>query len=92
VLQYTPSSPLCEEEDGECVMLPSMGNEHDISIELLTSDPSEGLSSFRLAQRYLRVIHLVLDPFGGVRGLDASLRWDTVTNCSRGCRICLKIP
>jgi hypothetical protein len=27
-------------------MLPSMGNEHDISIELLTGDPSEGPSSF----------------------------------------------
>jgi hypothetical protein len=29
-------------------MLPSMGNEHNVSIELLTGDPSEGPSSFRL--------------------------------------------
>jgi hypothetical protein len=44
---YTPSSPLCEEEEGECVMLPSMGNEHDVSIELLSGDPSGGPCSFR---------------------------------------------
>jgi hypothetical protein len=29
-------------------MLPSMGDEHDVSIELLTGDLSGGLSSFRL--------------------------------------------
>jgi hypothetical protein len=45
---YAPSSPLCEEEEGECVMPPSMGSEHDVSIELLTGDPSGGLSSFQL--------------------------------------------
>jgi hypothetical protein len=45
---YSPSSPIREEEEGECVTLPSMGNEHDVSIELLTGDPSGGPSSFRL--------------------------------------------
>jgi hypothetical protein len=45
---YAPSSPIREEEEGECVTLPSMGNEHDVSIELLTGDPSGGPSSFRL--------------------------------------------
>jgi hypothetical protein len=72
-------------------MLPSLGNEHDVATELLTGDPSRGPSSFRLGvslrpedtpQRYLRVIRLVPDPFDGVRGPDASLRWDTVTNRS----------
>jgi hypothetical protein len=29
-------------------MLPSMGNEHDVSIELLTCDSSGGSSSFQL--------------------------------------------
>jgi hypothetical protein len=43
---YAPSSPLCEEEEGECVIPPSSGNEHDVSMELLTSDPSGGPSSF----------------------------------------------
>jgi hypothetical protein len=43
-----PSLPLYEEEEGECVMLPSMGDEHDVSIELVTSVPSGGPSSFRL--------------------------------------------
>jgi hypothetical protein len=36
LLVCTPSSPLYEEEEGERVMLPSMGNKHDVSIELLT--------------------------------------------------------
>jgi hypothetical protein len=30
------------------VMLSSMGDEHDVTIELLTGDPSRGPSSFRL--------------------------------------------
>jgi hypothetical protein len=85
---------------GECVMLPSMGGEQDVSVELLSSNPSGGPSSFRLEsasgpktcpQRYLRVIRLVPTPFDGVRGLDTSLRWDTITNRSRGSRICLKV-
>jgi hypothetical protein len=29
-------------------MLPSMGDKHDVSIELLIGDPSGGPSSFRL--------------------------------------------
>jgi hypothetical protein len=90
---YAPSSPLYKEEEGECVMLPSMGNKHGISIELLTGDPSGGsellsigvgLWSGDTPQKYPRVIRLVLDPFDGVRGLDASLRWDTITNRSWG--------
>jgi hypothetical protein len=56
-------------------MLPSMGIEHDVSIELLTGDPSGGsellsigviLRSGDTPQRYLRVICLVPDPFDGV--------------------------
>jgi hypothetical protein len=82
-------------------MLPSMDDEHDVSIELLPGNSSGGSSSFRLEsasvpetrpKRYLRVIRLVLNPFDGVRGLDASLQWDTVMNRSRGSRICLKVP
>jgi hypothetical protein len=82
-------------------MLPSMGDEHDVSIELLTGDPSGGPSSFRsesasgpetCPKRYLQVIRLVPNPFDGVRGLDASLRWNTITNRSRGSRTCLKVP
>jgi hypothetical protein len=44
---YAPSSPLCEEEQGEHVMPLSMGNEHDVSVELLLGNSSEGLSSIR---------------------------------------------
>jgi hypothetical protein len=82
-------------------MVPLMGNEQDVSIELLPDNPSEGPSSFRresasgpktCPKRYLRVICLVPNPFYGVRGLDASLQWDTITNRSRGSLICLKVP
>jgi hypothetical protein len=82
-------------------MLPSMGDKQDVSIELLPGNPSWGSSSFRseLAsgpetrpKRYLQVIPLVPNPFDGVRGLSASLQWDTITNRSRGSRICLKVP
>jgi hypothetical protein len=31
---------------GECVMLPSMGDEQDVSVELLLGNPSGGPSSF----------------------------------------------
>jgi hypothetical protein len=32
------------------------------------------------------------DPFDRVRGLDASLRWDSVINRSRWSRKCLRVP
>jgi hypothetical protein len=82
-------------------MLPSMGDKQDVSIELLSDNPSGGPSSFRLEsasgpetrpKRYLRVIHVVPNPFDGVQRLNASLGWDTVMNRSQGSRICLKVP
>jgi hypothetical protein len=48
LLVYTPLHRLSVRRKGEHVMLPSMGDEQDASIELLTGDPSEGSSSFRL--------------------------------------------
>jgi hypothetical protein len=56
-------------------MLPSMGNEHDISCELLSGNPSEGPCSIRLEsasgpetrpKKYLQMISLVLNPFDTV--------------------------
>jgi hypothetical protein len=32
------------------------------------------------------------DPFDRVRGLGASLRWDSITNCSRWSRKCPTVP
>jgi hypothetical protein len=32
------------------------------------------------------------DPFDRVRGLSASLRWDSITNCSRWSRKCPRVP
>ena len=60
---------------GESVTLPSMGNEHDISVELLLGYLSGGPSSFRLEsasgpetrpKKYLQMISLVLNPFDTV--------------------------
>jgi hypothetical protein len=34
---------------------------------------------------------LVPDSFDGVRGFDASLGWDTVTDRSQGSQICLRV-
>jgi hypothetical protein len=45
-----------------------------------------------MPQKYLWVNRLVSNPFDGVRGLDASLRWDTIMNRSRGSQICLRVP
>jgi hypothetical protein len=46
----------------------------------------------RRAPKVPMVIRLVLDPLDGVQGLDASHRWDTITNRSRGSRIYLGVP
>jgi hypothetical protein len=35
---------------------------------------------------------LDLDPFDRARGLGASLRWDSITNRSRGSRKCPRVP
>jgi hypothetical protein len=32
------------------------------------------------------------DPFDRVRGIGASLRWDSITNCSHWSRKCLRVP
>jgi hypothetical protein len=68
-------------------MLPSGGTEHGVSNELLTSDPSGRPSPFDkgrlVAERCAPKVPAGdlpdLDPFDRVRGLDASLRWDSVT-------------
>jgi hypothetical protein len=101
LLVDTPLSHLSARRKGESVMLPSMSDEQDVSIELLPGNRSGGPSSFRsesasglktCPKRCMRVIRLVLNPFDGVRGPDASLRWDTVTIRSWGSRICRKVP
>jgi hypothetical protein len=76
-----------------------MGDEQDVSIELLSGNPSGGLSCFRpesasgletRPKRYQWVIRLVSNPFDGVRGIDAYLRWDTVTIALRGLEYVLR--
>jgi hypothetical protein len=68
-------------------MLPSGGTEHGVSSELLTGDPSGRPSPFDkgrlVAQRRAPKVPAGdlpdPDPFDRVRGLDASIRWDSVT-------------
>ena len=68
-------------------MLPSMGTEHGVSGELQAGNPMDVRAPFvrgrlgaqRHAQKYLRVICRTRSPGDRVRGLDASLRWDSVT-------------
>jgi hypothetical protein len=71
-------------------MLPSGGTEHGVSGELLMGDPSRRPSPVQGSASAQRRAPKVpagdlpdLDPFDRVRGLDASLRWDSVTNRSR---------
>jgi hypothetical protein len=63
--------------------LPSMGAEHGVSGELQVDARAPfvrgRLGAQRHAQKYLRVICRTRSPADGVRGLDASLRWDSVT-------------
>jgi hypothetical protein len=68
-------------------MLPLEGAEHGVSSELLTGDPSGHHAPFDkgrlVAQRRTPKVPVGdlpdLDPFDRVRGLDASLWWDSVT-------------
>jgi hypothetical protein len=73
LLVHTPLRHLSARRKGggECVMLPSMGDEQDVSFELLSGSPS----SFRLEstsgpeirpKRYMQVIFLVLNLFDEV--------------------------
>jgi hypothetical protein len=77
LLVHTPLRHLSARRKGggECVMLPSMGDEQDVSFELLSGSPSGGPSSFRLEstsgpetrpKRYMQVICLVSNLFDEV--------------------------
>jgi hypothetical protein len=81
-------------------MLPSEGAEHGVSSELLAGDPSGRPCPFirgrLVAQRRAPKVPAGdspdMYPFDRVRGLDASLRWDSVTNHSRRSRKCPRVP
>jgi hypothetical protein len=81
-------------------MLPSEGTEHGVSSELLMGDPSGRSCPVHLGSAVARRRAPKgpagdspdLDPFDRVRGLDASLRWDSVTNRSHWSRKCPRVP
>ena len=68
-------------------MLPLEGAEHGVSSELQAGVRADARDPFvrgrlgaqRHTQKYMRVICQTRSPGDGVRGLDASLRWDSVT-------------
>jgi hypothetical protein len=86
LLSYAPSSPFHKEEGGKRHVAPG-GAEHGVSSELLMGDPSGCPCPIRkgrlVAQRRAPKVPAgdLPDavPFDWVRGLDASLWWDSVT-------------
>jgi hypothetical protein len=99
-LLFTPLRHLFARRRGESTMLPSEGAEHGVSSELLMGDPSGRPCPIRkgsaVARRHAPKVSAGdssdPDPFDRVRGLDASLRWDSVTNRSRRSRKCPRVP
>jgi hypothetical protein len=97
---YTPLCRLSARRRGESVMLPSEGAEHGVSSELLRVIQVDARAPFvrgrLVAQRRAPKVPASdspdPDPFDRVRGLDASLRWDSVTNRFRRSRKCPRVP
>jgi hypothetical protein len=81
-------------------MLPSEGTEHGVSSELLSVIPVDARAPFNkgrlVARRRVPKVPtgdlLDPDPFDRVRGLGASLQWDSITNRSRWSRKCPRVP
>jgi hypothetical protein len=95
-----PLRRLSARRKGGSIMLPSKGTKHGVSIELLTVIRVDARASFDkgrlVAQRRAPKVPagdlLDPDPFDRVRGLGASLRWDSITNRSRGSQKCPRVP
>jgi hypothetical protein len=97
---YAPSSPLREEEGVKASCYPRGAPNTVFSGELLTGNPSGRPTPFDkgrlVAQRHAPKVPvgdlLDPDPFDRIRGLDASLRWDSITNRSRWSQKCPRVP
>ena len=84
---YAPASPFRKEEGGKAPCCPRwapnmvspVSCKRVIRVDVRAPFVRGRLGAQRHAQKYLRVICRTRSPGDGVRGLDASLRWDSVT-------------
>ena len=84
---YAPASPFRKEEGGSAPCYPRwapnmvspVSCKRVIRVDVRAPFVGGRLGAQRHAQKYLRVICRIRSPGDGVRGLDASLRWDSVT-------------
>ena len=84
---YAPTSPFRKEEGGSAPCYPRwapnmvspVSCKRVIRVDVRAPFVGGRLGAQRHAQKYLRVICRTRSPGDGVRGLDASLRWDSVT-------------
>jgi hypothetical protein len=99
-LLYAPSSPFRKEEGGNAPCYPRsvLNTVFPVSCyRVIRADAGAPFDKGRLvAQRRVPKVPagdlLDPDPFDRVRGLGASLRWDSITNCSRWSQKCLRVP
>ena len=84
---YAPTSPFRKEEGGSAPCYPRwapnmvspVSCKRVIRVDVRAPFVGGRLGAQRHAQKYLRVTCRTRSPGDGVRGLDASLRWDSVT-------------
>ena len=87
LFSYAPASPFRKEEGGKAPCYPRwapnmvspVSCKRVIRVDVRAPFVGGRLGAQRHAQKYLRVICRTRSPGDGVRGLDASLRWDSVT-------------
>ena len=87
LVTYAPTSPFRKEEGGRAPCYPRwvpnmvspVSCKRVIRVDVRAPFVGGRLGAQRHAQKYLRVICRTRSPGDGVRGLDASLRWDSVT-------------
>jgi hypothetical protein len=99
-LLYAPSSPFCKEEGGNAPCYPwwALNTVFPVSCyQVIRADARAPFDKgWLVAQRRVPKVpagdSLDPDPFDRVRGLGASLWWDSITNRSRWSRKCLRVP
>jgi hypothetical protein len=99
-LLYTPSSPFRKEEGGNAPCYPRWAPNMVFPVScyrVIRADARAPFDNGRLvAQRRAPKVHagdlLDPDPFDRVRGLGASLRWDSITNRSLWSQKCPRVP
>jgi hypothetical protein len=99
-LLYAPSSPFRKEEGENALCYPrwALNTVFPVSCYRIIRADARALFdkgrlvSQRHAPKVLTGDSLDPDPFDRVRGLGASLRWDSITNRSRWSQKCLRVP